>query len=212
MFSIYDILALNEDGEENSSSSHQEQNQNNNAGLDSDEDFSIDTSLDDGGDINDNQQGDDNSGDDLSDDMGDESDNNSGEDSSEDGNESEANAVNTDIFASLTAEEQQIKIKELKKLFNSLYSSCDDILERINNLEVNEENLKPLSKISSTIYDIKIYISDYMTTIFPTKTYIENDVVFVRFLTIINSITDILEDISKKEEKIKKDNNSGEKD
>ena len=106
--------------------------------------------------------------------------------------------ANTDIFASLTAEEQQIKIKELKNLYSNLYSSCDDILERINKLDINEDNLETISRISTSLYDVKVYISDYLTMVLPTKSYVENDVTFVRFLTIIKSITEILDDIAKK--------------
>lgn len=109
--------------------------------------------------------------------------------------------ANTDIFASLTAEEQAIKIKELKGLYSNLFSSIDDILERINKLDINEDNLETISRISTSLYDMKVYISDYLTLVFPTKSYIENDVAFVRFLTIVKSITDILNDIAKKYEK-----------
>ena len=49
---------------------------------------------------------------------------------------------------------------------------------------------------------------DYLTMVFPTKSYVENDVTFVRFLSIIKSITEILEDVANKfaKENIEKDN------
>ena len=207
MQSIYDILSLKsvkEAEEDNTSSASQ-------ADMEGsiDDDFSIDTSLDDGSspeedaahqaeenpEIQQNPEGDQGMSDaDNPEDPGTE-----GEASAE--GEDEEIEANTDIFASLTAEEQQIKIKELKNLYSNLYSSCDDILERINKLDINEDNLETISRISTALYDVKIYISDYLTMVFPTKSYVENDVTFVRFLTIIKSITEILDDVAKKFEK-----------
>ena len=208
MQSIYDILSLKsvkEAEEDNTSSASQ-------ADMEGsiDDDFSIDTSLDDGSSPEEDaaQQAEENpeaqqqnpEGDQGMSDVDNPGDPGPEGDASVEGEDEEIEA-NTDIFASLTAEEQQIKIKELKNLYSNLYSSCDDILERINKLDVNEDNLETISRISTALYDIKIYISDYLTMVFPTKSYVENDVTFVRFLTIIKSITEILDDVAKKFEK-----------
>ena len=158
-----------------------------------DDDFDIDASLDDEGSGNNT----DNSG------LGEEdsspsssSDISSG--SSSDTGDEEVNDDNTDIFVSLTAEEQQIKIKELKRLYQNLYTSCDEILDRINNLELNEDNLQIITRISYSMYDLKRYISEYLISVFPRKSYIENDIAFNRFLSIVKSIATILEKYQKK--------------
>lgn len=158
-----------------------------------DDDFDIDASLDDEGSSNNT----DDSG------LGEEdslpsssSDISSG--SSSDTGDEEVNDDNTDIFVSLTAEEQQIKIKELKRLYQDLYTSCDEILDRINNLELNEDNLQIITRISYSMYDLKRYISEYLISVFPRKSYIENDIAFNRFLSIVKSITTILEKYQKK--------------
>lgn len=213
--SIYDILSLRQSTPVNEAEEDTQQPveaEGGEVGDSIDDDFSIDTSLDDGSpdedgnpqDVNPEEEQLDNgepasAGDQeapVDGDMGAEG---------EEGGEEEMEA-NADIFSSLTAEEQQIKIKELKGLYANLYSSIDDILGRINKLDVNEDNLETISRISTCLYDLKIYISDYLTTIFPTKSFIENDVVFVRFLTIVKSVTDILEDVAKKYEKDQKEN------
>lgn len=209
MQSIYDILSLNsvnEAEEDNTSSADS-------TGMEEsiDDDFSIDTSLDDGSSPEedaaaaqennpDNNSADQNNNDNMEQPV----------DSEEDPVEGEEIEANTDIFSSLTAEEQQIKIKELKTLYSNLYTSCDDVLARINKLDINEDNLETISRISSSLYDIKIYISDYLTMVFPTKSYVENDVTFVRFLTIIKSITEILDDVAKKFAKENEENNKKE--
>ena len=202
MQSIYDILSLKSvhEAEEDNTSSASPADMEGSI----DDDFSIDTSLDDGSSPEEDaaQQAEENpeTQQNVEADPAAEGPN-TAQQPGEEGEELEGDEeieANTDIFASLTAEEQQIKIKELKNLYSNLYSSCDDILERINKLDINEDNLETISRISTSLYDVKVYISDYLTMVFPTKSYVENDVTFVRFLTIIKSITEILDDIAKK--------------
>lgn len=160
-----------------------------------DDDFDIDTSLTDddnaGGD--DSGDSDDGGGNDFgSDDSGSSDDSSSS--SSEEGEDKEIPA-NTDIFASLSPEEQQVKIMELKRLFNELYSSINDILERINQTNTDENNIEAITNISSSLFYLRKYLSDYITKIFPNKSYIENDIAFNRYLSIVNGITSIIEEI-----------------
>ena len=209
-FSIFDILrdqgVLKEaEGDENTSDGASTTDNNNEAdnGEDNetgeeditggDDDFDIDASLDDGDDGGENPD----SSPSDSDDGG------SGSDSAGDDNNSdeEVNDDNTDIFSSLSAEEQQIKIKELKGLYQQMYTSCDELLDRINNLEFTEDSLPVMTRITYSLYDLKKYISEYIISIFPRKSYIENDIAFNRFLMILNSVKDILSRYQKKSER-----------
>ena len=213
-FSIFDVLreqgvlkeAEGDDGNENSSDGASTTNTNNEANNEENndtaaedsnsgnDDFDIDASLDD--ESNDGEEGD------IGEDMdSSSSDNSGGSESTAEDSDEEVNDDNTDIFSSLSAEEQQIKIKELKGLFQQMYTSCDEILDRINNLEFTEDNLPIMTRITYSLYDFKKYISEYIISIFPRKSYIENDIAFNRFLMILNSIKDILSRYQKKVEK-----------
>jgi hypothetical protein len=154
---------------------------------DSNDDFDIDTST-----------GDDNgSDDDFQDDSGD--DDSSGDSEMEDGNE-ETNDINTNIFDSLTAEEQQIKISELKNLYNDLYQRCCDVLDKLSQIDVDEYNSKVINRITTVLYNLKENILYYYTTIFSTKSYIENDIAFNKYLVMLNSCSDTLNKYQKKYE------------
>ena len=209
-FSIFDILreqgVLKEaEGDENTSDGASTTDNNNEAdnGEDNetgeediaggDDDFDIDASLDDGEDGGENSE----SSPSDSDDGGSGSDSAGGDNNSDE----EVNDDNTDIFSSLSAEEQQIKIKELKGLYQQMYTSCDELLDRINNLEFTEDSLPVMTRITYALYDLKIYISEYIISIFPRKSYIENDIAFNRFLMILNSVKDILSRYQKKSER-----------
>ena len=209
-FSIFDILreqgVLKEaEGDENTSDGASTTDNNNEAdnGEDNetseediaggDDDFDIDASLDDGEDGGENSD----SSPSDSDDGGSGSDSAGGDNNSDE----EVNDDNTDIFSSLSAEEQQIKIKELKGLYQQMYTSCDELLDRINNLEFTEDSLPVMNRITYALYDLKKCWSEYIISVYPRKSYIENDIAFNRFLMILNSVKDILSRYQKKSER-----------
>ena len=214
-FSFYDIL----------DESSEEEQFNSNVLLE--DEFDIDTSLDDvpkpgedqGGDAGDNSQqpsdgdqqqdgydqqqddgsgydgqegGDDGSGEAPQDDQG------GGEDS-EDGEEPVE--ANTDIFDSLSADEQKIKIMELQRLYGEMYNSCDDISKRLNDLNTDESNIDIISRVSDSMNILKKYIQDYLIGSFAKKSYVENDIMYNRFLSIISSLTAVLDQLSHREKK-----------
>ena len=214
-FSFYDIL----------DESSEEEQFNSNVLLE--DEFDIDTSLDDvpkpgedqGGDAGDNSQqpsdgdqqqnGDDQQQDDGSGYEGQEGeDDGSGEapqddqgggEDSEDGEEPVE--ANTDIFDSLSADEQKIKIMELQRLYGEMYNSCDDISKRLNDLDTDESNIDIISRVSDSMNILKKYIQDYLIGSFAKKSYVENDIMYNRFLSIISSLTDVLDQLSNREKK-----------
>ena len=163
------------------------------ADMGSDEDFDVDTSIDDdagGGDdgADDADMGDDNSGGDLG------------------GGEEEVNSNNTDIFSTLSAEEQAIKIAELKKLYNNLYIYISDMLGKVNDINPDEDNIEAIYRITSGLYELKENIGHYIKNIFSLKSYIENDIAYNRYLIIIRSITNVMNMIADEmEEKVQKE-------
>lgn len=196
-FSIFDILreqGVLKEAEENENTPDEASTTNaieDNEVDNNTDDFDIDASLD-------NEENDE--GEDINTDSSPSESDSSGDTDTTDGDE-EVNDDNTDIFSSLSAEEQQIKIKELKGLFQNMYTSCDEILDRINSIEFTEDSLAIMTRITYSLYDLKNYISEYIISIFPRKSYIENDITFNRFLMILNSIKDILVRYQKKVEK-----------
>lgn len=158
-----------------------------------DDDFSIDTSLD----TDDDSSGGEDTGGEGGDDSG-SSDLDSGSSSSGD---EEVNPANTDIFSTLSAEEQKIKILELKKQYGIMYAYIDDILSKMNNLEVEEDTMEVISRVSSQLYNLKEYLKDYMINIFPMNDFIQNDTFFNRFSAIIYSMNKIVEQLAVGREK-----------
>jgi hypothetical protein len=163
------------------------------ADMGSDEDFDVDTSIDD------DAGGDDGGTDDSDLDSGD-----SGGDIG--GGEEEVNPKNTDIFSTLSAEEQSLKIAELKKLYNNLYIYISDMLGKVNDINPDEDNIEAIYRVTSALYELKENIGHYIKNIFSLKSYIENDIAYNRYLVIIRSITNVMNMIADEmEEKVQKE-------
>lgn len=183
-FSVYDLLKEAE-GDENQDQAPAETDTQTSAEAPAEndagdnDDFDIDADLDNN---EDNAEDNANEPDDFA------TDDNYSSNNTTDDSEDDPVEDNTDIFASLTAEEQQMKIMELKSQYNSLYTSCDDLLEKINDLDVDEDSLEFVSRITNTLFELKKYIADYLIYTFADKSFIENDIMFNRFLSIIKSI------------------------
>lgn len=160
-----------------------------------DDDFNIDTSLDMDTDNSGTDGGSTDSGADTS---------TSGEvDNPIDGGE--VNKYNTNMFITLTAEEQKIKIKELKNQYQTVYDSISEMLDRINNMDTDESNLAIISRISGALFDLRKFIGDYIIYEFPQKSFYDNDVMFNRFLLVISTLGKTLDKYNSKLEKDQED-------
>lgn len=164
-----------------------------------DEDFDIDTSVD-------NEGGDEGGGEETASDnpLGDNG-GGGGEDGSSNSmsdGEQGANPINTKIFDTLSAEEQQIKIKELKRLYKELYTSVNDIMMKMQNMKLTEDNMEVMSRINADLYSYKADLMEYFTNTFDNKSYVENDIMFNQFLYYFMSIRNVIEEIVSTNEKI----------
>lgn len=169
-----------ENNDTNNEEAPAEGNDNNDAG--GDDDFNIDAADDIGG-------GDDaGAGDDNSDNSGDDGDANAS-DGSEAAVDTAAKKRDREIFDTLSPEEQKLKTVKLKELFMKLYSRCGQIIEKYDSLGVHYEDLtEPIKNSVNALYGLKDTISSYLLYLFDSKSYIENDIMFNRFLVAMNQI------------------------
>ena len=168
----------------------------------SDDDLDLDVNLDDAPDPTGDNTGGDDTGDDTTsgDDTG--SDSGGGYSSSEPAdNPEEAKKGNTDIFTSLTAEEQSIKIMELKKLYNEMYTSIDDLLDKLDDIALEDINPHVIIRITSQMTELRRILQDYIINSFPIKTYYENDVNYSIFLNMFATLRGVFDEIYKERER-----------
>lgn len=101
----------------------------------------------------------------------------------------------------LSPEQLDIKHKELKTQFLSMYDITTAIIDRIGDASINEENIGVVEYISDTLSRLRTMLTDYVDSIYASKSYMENFVAYNRFLAVLNGINKLLEEIDKKEDK-----------
>ena len=125
-----------------------------------------------------------------SDDMGDDF------DSSGDGYDQQIQDLDKDLYADLTEPQMDIRNKELKRNFASLYDMIQDIIERINDISKDTASVKPLEFVSTKLNDLADNVSDYLVYTYSTKSYTENEINYNLFLAAVHQINDVIAKIA----------------
>lgn len=108
-------------------------------------------------------------------------------------------AAEEEMYANLTPEQLDIKHKELKGQFLEMFDMVSELIDRIGDAGTSEENIKIIEYISNNLINLKDMISDYVNDVYQTKSYIENSIVYNRFLATLNGINRLLEEIQVKD-------------
>lgn len=175
-----------EDTQDNTENQDQNQDENQDAGGDDefniDADADIDTGDDAGGDVG-----------------GDTGGGGSVTPSEEEPVDNEDTRRDKELYDSLSPQEQKERNIQLKTLFFRLYSNCDYVIDKLNNISDAdlEEYGVQIRKTLSMLFDLKQMVSDYATKLYDSKSYIENDIMFNRYLSILNTVKNITSDIRK---------------
>lgn len=118
------------------------------------------------------------------------------DDTSDTVTDSPAKEAERQLFDSLSPEEQAIKNNMLKKLYIELYTNCNNIIDKLNNIGSELDEVNPqIKRVLALLFNLKQMIDDYLTNIYKTKSYIENDIMFNRYLSVLNSVKNIIKDI-----------------
>lgn len=165
------------------------------------------TGEDDMGDDNTLDPDDDGTGEEGGEDTGDESgDDSSGYGDDDMGGEEETDAndpnaklkeLEKSIFDQLSKEQKVLKTKELKSLFDLVYNKCTNIINTISGAERTPEQAKVYDYVMNSLTDLQKYVKDYLFQIFDSKTYIENMVQLQKYLTVLDTVSNIFEEVKK---------------
>lgn len=100
-----------------------------------------------------------------------------------------------DIFSNLTDSQMAIKDKELRMRFYNMYESIDSFIERINEIPKASNIIKSVEFVSLKLDELSTMINDYITYTYDTLTYVENEINYNKFFTILSGISIIIKDI-----------------
>ena len=196
---------LLEDADDNTEDNNEDQGNNNNdegggnddggdeGGGDNPEDFDMPNEGgggEDGGEEGEEGEGGDEEG--GEDDMG--GDEGGGEDMGNEGDDPLKN-IESEIFANMSSEQLAIKNKELKTRFYNMYTYIQDIMDRLNDVPKTIAIIKPLSFISRKLDYTANMIVDYITNTFDTLGYIENEINYNKYYSILVGIDNLFKEI-----------------
>lgn len=131
-----------------------------------------------------------------------------GSDTGDDSNDPNAKLKDLEksIFDQLSDEQKTLKIKELKSLYNNVYDKCGEIINSISDADRSPEQAKIYDYVMNSLTDLQKYIKDYLFQIYDSKTYIENMVQLQKYLTVLDTVSNIFEEVKNASDKQNKDN------
>lgn len=115
--------------------------------------------------------------------------------------EDKIKGVENELFDTLTDNEKNNKILKLKEEYFELFKKLTGYETTVSNIEKDSNNVEMFVRIRKTIGDLKEYVYYYILHNFDTVSYFENQMMFYKYISILNSITKILEKYNKNTEK-----------
>lgn len=104
------------------------------------------------------------------------------------------------MYAALTPEQLDIKHRELKNQFLSMFDTVSGLIEQINGVSVEEDSIHVIEFVSMQLSKLKSMLTDYVNYVYHTKSYIENSINYNRFLAVLNGMNKILEELNVNED------------
>ena len=120
------------------------------------------------------------------------------DDETEDGQEDQVKTQEDEIFANMTPEQRKVQDEELKENYIRLYNTIGDLISRLNQLSVDNTSREPISFVQNQLNDMKEYVYKYLSDVYSTKTYIENNINYQQYLVILSNINNLLTQLSVK--------------
>ncbi len=120
--------------------------------------------------------------------------------SEEENNVDDIKKQEEELYANLSKDQLDIKHKELKSQFLSIFDSTTAITKRLTSINVKQEYLETVEYVANILSKLREMLTDYMNSVYKTKSYTENYVNYNRFLATLNGINKILEEIGKNED------------
>ena len=108
----------------------------------------------------------------------------------------EINQMQSDIFADMTPGQIDIKIKELKTQYITLFSDIGGIIERLSSITRRQDNIKVVDFLTKKYMELKDMIKDALVYGFDEKSYVQNQITLQNFMGIYANLNQIIEELS----------------
>lgn len=113
--------------------------------------------------------------------------------------------IENNLLADLTDEQKQIQSDELRKNFISMYNTTMEVIEKVNNIQKDEDSLSVFEFISTQLLILKDILNMTITKTFDTKSYFENMNTYQYCLAILSKVDELIKELEKKQKKVEGD-------
>lgn len=113
--------------------------------------------------------------------------------------------IENNLLADLTDEQKQIQSDELRKNFINMYNTTMEIIEKVNNIQKDEDSLSVFEFISTQLLILKDILNMTITKTFDTKSYFENMNTYQYCLAILSKVDELIKELEKKQKKAEED-------
>lgn len=114
-----------------------------------------------------------------------------------DGIDSDMQKSEDQIYETLSDDQKKIRILQLKLSFKELYEESDAVLNAINNINKTEDNMDTIRRLINVLNNVKQYILDYISKVFDKRTYMDNNVVYVKYINVFRTIRKTIDELNK---------------
>lgn len=103
--------------------------------------------------------------------------------------------IESEIFANMSSEQLAIRNKELKNRYMEMYDNIQSIMDRLNEIHKTNNIIRPITFISKKLDQTATMIADYLTYTFDTLGYVENEINFNKFYSILVGVDNMFRQI-----------------
>lgn len=116
----------------------------------------------------------------------------------EETSEDENKETEDEIFSDMNPEQRRIQDEELKENYIRLYNTIGDLINRLDQVSVNNFTREPMDFVQKQLIDMKDFVFKYLSEVYSTKTYIENNINYQQYLVILSNINNLLVQLNTK--------------
>lgn len=103
------------------------------------------------------------------------------------------------LYETLSDDEKNQRILQLKNDFKSIYDQTDATINAVNAIEKNEDNIETLQRLINILNNMQKYVQDYLTMVFDKKSFMDNNAVHLKFAAMFDTVRKVIDELNKEQ-------------
>lgn len=100
------------------------------------------------------------------------------------------------LYETLSDDEKNQRILQLKNDFKDLYDQSDATINAVNTIDKNDDNIETIQRLINTLNNMQNYIRDYLTMVFDKKSYMDNNAIHLKFAAMFDTVRKVIDELN----------------